>query len=134
MEKLYYSKSTNGFYSTGIHGDNIPTDAIEITEKLHVQLLDAQSLGKLIISDANGKPVAADKPSLTPEQLWVEFKAKAQFILNKSDLTIIRCVENSVSVPVTWANYRKSLRAIIEASTGDASQPLPAKPDYPAGT
>lgn len=52
----------------------------------------------------------------------------------KTDITIIRCVENDVTVPEIWRQYRRDLRAIIRSTTGDASLPFPTKPVYPAGT
>jgi hypothetical protein len=67
-------------------------------------------------------------------QAWHDYQVKAQAALNKSDVTMLRCVENSVSVPANWALYRKSLRAILSAPTGDPTQPLPVQPPYPQGT
>lgn len=57
---MFYSKSTGGFYDTAIHGDNIPSDAVEITTEEHAALLDAQSQGKRIEADASGFPVAVE--------------------------------------------------------------------------
>lgn len=65
---------------------------------------------------------------------WSGYKAQAKVLLSESDLTILRCYENSVPVPAAWAMYRKDLRYIIGAATGDPAQPLPVKPAYPAGT
>lgn len=59
---MFYSKSTGGFYDTAIHGDNIPADAVEITNDLHAALLEGQSQGKIIVADENGFPVLADPP------------------------------------------------------------------------
>ena len=42
---MFYSKSTGGFYSRAIHGDNIPADAVEITDEEHRELLEGQSRG-----------------------------------------------------------------------------------------
>lgn len=53
----FYSKSTRGFYLTEIHGNSIPGDAVEITKEYHQELMDGQSNGKGIHSDANGYPV-----------------------------------------------------------------------------
>lgn len=66
---MFYSKSTGGFYSAEIHGDAIPSDAVEITVEEHAALLEGQSQGKRIQADANGKPVLADPPATTPEQI-----------------------------------------------------------------
>ncbi len=59
-------------------------------------------------------------------------------ILDKSDKTVLRCIENSVTIPPAWVTYRKALRTII-ASAGGVSDvivtdPLPTPPSYPSGT
>ncbi|GJA54981.1 hypothetical protein KAM348_24040 [Aeromonas caviae] len=59
---MYYSKSTGGFYSRDIHGDNIPADAVYISAETHAALLDAQSSGQLITTDESGHPIAIDPP------------------------------------------------------------------------
>lgn len=51
----YFSKSTNGFYSVGIHGDAIPADAVKITDEYHSELM---SSGGAIIADEKGYPIA----------------------------------------------------------------------------
>ena len=62
---MFYSKTTGGFYSRAIHGDNIPSDAVEITTEEHQALLEGQSQGKRIVADENGYPVLHDPPPLT---------------------------------------------------------------------
>ena len=66
---MFYSKSTGGFYTREIHGDNIPTDAVEITEAKHAAMLESQSQGKRIVADEKGYPVLQDPPQPTTEQL-----------------------------------------------------------------
>lgn len=63
---MFYSKTTSGFYSQAIHGDNIPGDAVEITAEQHAALLQGQSDGKQIVPDANGFPVLIT-PTVDPE-------------------------------------------------------------------
>lgn len=65
---------------------------------------------------------------------WAAHKVQAQTALDASDITMIRCVENGVTVPPAWATYRAALRAIVRAVSGDPTQPLPTRPAYPAGT
>jgi hypothetical protein len=65
----YYAKSTRGFYSIEIHGDNIPSDAVEITTEEHAALLAGQSAGQIIVADADGKPVLQDPPPITGNAL-----------------------------------------------------------------
>lgn len=58
---------------------------------------------------------------------------RAQALLDKSDITMLRCVEAGVAVPPAWNTYRKALRAI---ATGQdkTSTALPATPAFVAGT
>lgn len=64
----YYSKSTGGFYTAEIHGENIPSDAIEITDEYHAELLEGQSAGKAITSDNSGYPVLTERLPPTIEE------------------------------------------------------------------
>jgi hypothetical protein len=75
---MFYSKVTGGFYDTAIHGDNIPADAVEISNEEHSALLEAQSHGKIIHGDTLGNPVAVDPPPPTPEQILSSFTAATQ--------------------------------------------------------
>lgn len=54
---MLYSKITGGFYLEAVHGTNIPTDVIEITQKDYDALILSQSEGNTIIADAEGKPI-----------------------------------------------------------------------------
>lgn len=71
---MFYSKTTGGFYSTEIHGDNIPDDAVEITSEMHATLFEAQSKGKIIAADANGYPVLQDVPPTPVDVLLASAK------------------------------------------------------------
>lgn len=123
---MYFSKSTGGFYDDAIHEpDQIPSDAVEISQADYDQLMSAQSSGKAIQSDPDGNPIAVevaivhDWPSMARAELYA------------SDLVVLRCVENGIKVPADWVVYRSSLRAIV---SGAACSALPSKPAYPAGT
>lgn len=70
----------------------------------------------------------------TSAQLWSSYQSTAQDALDKSDVTILRCTENSVAIPTAWATYRAALRTIVRSTTGDATLPLPTRPTYPSGT
>ena len=72
---MFYSKSTGGFYASEIHGDNIPADAVEITNEEHRELIEGQSQGKRIVADANGFPVLADPPAPTQAQIIAQYEA-----------------------------------------------------------
>jgi hypothetical protein len=66
--------------------------------------------------------------------LWLAYQGQAKAALDASDVTILRCYENAVTVPASWATYRKALRAIVSAASGDPTQVLPVRPAYPSGT
>lgn len=53
---MFYSKSTGGFYSTKTHGENIPPDAVEISDDDYASLMN-HSDGWEIVADSNGYPI-----------------------------------------------------------------------------
>ena len=75
---MFYSKTTGGFYTREIHGDNIPHDAVEITIEEHAALMQGQSEGKIISGDADGYPVLADPPKPTSAEVWERIKAERE--------------------------------------------------------
>lgn len=66
---MLYSKSTGGFYLPEVHGDYIPSDAVEVTDEAHAALLDGQSQGKRIVAGPDGLPMLADQPLPTHAEL-----------------------------------------------------------------
>ncbi|MFA5388099.1 MAG: hypothetical protein WC322_07000 [Candidatus Paceibacterota bacterium] len=58
---MYFSKSTNGFYDSALHGRNIPNDAVEISNAEWRDLLQGQSDGRQISADSDGRPVLRDR-------------------------------------------------------------------------
>ncbi len=66
---MFYSAITKGFYSTEIHGDNIPSDSVEISETEWESLIKSQESGKIIVPDENGYPISVTpEPVTLPEQ------------------------------------------------------------------
>jgi hypothetical protein len=59
---MYWSISTNGFYNAAIHGNNMPGDAVAITQDEYSALIAGQRQGKRIVAGQNGKPELADPP------------------------------------------------------------------------
>jgi hypothetical protein len=72
---MFYSKSTNGFYTTAIHGVNIPADAVEITNQKYQELMSGQASGQSIKGGSDGKPVLFSA-SLTPPKPKTKFSAR----------------------------------------------------------
>lgn len=79
---LKFSASTNGFYDDTIHtAEQIPADAVDITAERHIELLNGQSDGKVITSNAEGYPILVTPPPPAPptteeliaaELVWVD--------------------------------------------------------------
>ena len=66
---MFYSKTTGGFYSIDVHGNRIPSDAVEISAAQYSELLSGQANGKIISFDETGVPILVDAPELTYAQL-----------------------------------------------------------------
>ena len=114
---MFYSKTTGGFYSREIHGDAIPSDAVEITADDHSALLESQSQGKRIQADENGYPILAEQPLPTPEQILVKQLAEAQAYLARTDFYYPRFLETGEQVPEDVVQKRIEARELIRANT-----------------
>lgn len=69
------------------------------------------------------------------EQLWVDYQYKALVCLRENDIIAIRCMKAGVPYPAEWFACDVALRAIVHATSGDSSLPLPAQPiTRPPGT
>lgn len=66
----FYAPSTKGFYVDDVHGaEQIPADAVAVTDDLYAALFTAQATGKAITMGASGQPIATDPVVLlTPSQ------------------------------------------------------------------
>lgn len=114
---MKYSQVMNGFYDEAIHGDNIPSDAVEITAEEHAALLEGQSQGKLIQADENGYPILAEPPAPTEEEVQAVKNQEARAYLASTDWYVIRNQETGVAIPEEIAIKRQEARErIIEVS------------------
>jgi hypothetical protein len=117
---MFYSKSTGGFYTREIHGDNIPADAVEITVEEHQALIEGQSQGKHIVANENGYPVLVDPPAPTPEQLATQARATRDAKLTATNWLVERHREEQETGATTltaqqYADllaYRQALRDV----------------------
>lgn len=60
-QNMFYSASESGFFSPEIH-DVLPEDAVPISCKEYMSLMQGQSQGKVIVSDKSGHPVLEAPP------------------------------------------------------------------------
>lgn len=60
---MKYSKSTGGFYLTEIHGVNIPSDVVDISDARYSELMIGQAAGHAISADTDEMPILVDLPT-----------------------------------------------------------------------
>ncbi|MDD1141631.1 phage tail assembly chaperone [Pseudomonas sp. TNT2022 ID233] len=58
----FYSKKTGCTYLPSVHGDNMPTDAVPISEEIYLSVIANPAHGKVRGHDAEGRPVLVDAP------------------------------------------------------------------------
>jgi hypothetical protein len=110
---MHYSPSTGGFYLAAIHGQNIPADAVEITDELHVSLLAGQSAGRSIVPGPGGMPMLADTAPATPTAEQREAAAGAA-IQAHLDAQAVAMGYESIATAVTYAEEPAVPRFQIE--------------------
>jgi hypothetical protein len=67
---MKFSASTLGFYDEDVHSaDQIPSDAVSITNEMHAAMLAAQSAGHVIAANANGLPMTKERPAPTTDDI-----------------------------------------------------------------
>lgn len=64
----FYSQSTGCTYLSGIHGQSMPADAIEIPESVYLSVIASPAPGK-IRSHVGGLPVLIDPPPASADDL-----------------------------------------------------------------
>jgi len=109
---MFYSQSTGGFYSSEIHGSNIPSDAVEITIEQHFELLQGQSNGKVISSDVNGNPILTDAPVLPLVVPTIVTMVQARLALHQ--LNLLESVEIAISSLNRAAQIEWEFRANVQ--------------------
>jgi hypothetical protein len=86
---------------------------------------------RFILIDEKGNPyVDPNMEATLAAQAAMQLTMQAQTLLDKSDVTLMRCVEKKVSFPDEWVSYRDNLRLVI---SGKLSV-IPTSPNFPAGT
>lgn len=107
----FYSASKRGFFHPAINPrDTIPADAVAITEQDHAALMSAQSSGKAILPDPDGRPIATDQPLPDAEVAAGLLRARRDRLLRASDRTQLIDFQMSEKARAAWAVYRNALR------------------------
>lgn len=107
---MYYSATTNGFYTQRVNDNNIPEDAVELTAEEYYQLFEGQMLGKIINPDDDGNPVLVNRPEPTLEDLARAAREKRNALL--ADTDYIMMPDYPLSDKTDVEEYRQALRDI----------------------
>ncbi|HHQ9813521.1 TPA: tail fiber assembly protein [Escherichia coli] len=122
---MFYSANTSGFYTPQINGENIPGDAVEITEDKYFELLQDQANGKLITSDGKGNPVAIDPPPPTQAEITAANEDKRTALRAVADSEIAWrqdavdvgiATEEETAALAEWKKYRVLLMRVDTAA------------------
>lgn len=109
----YYSKTTQGFYSTEVNGDNMPEDVVEVPNADYTYLMQGQAEGKLIAPNSNGFPVLEDKPAPTNEELKNLCKEEARIRMQDTDYSQTADVAELLLNVEEFKTYRAAVRQLF---------------------
>lgn len=103
-----YSAQEKGFYTEEIHGENMPSDVVDVSKEEHEYLMTGQAKGMVIEPNSNGHPVLVDpaQPSTEDKKLlcknmakqflvetdWSQYSDVSETLLNKEEFDIYRAV------------------------------------------
>jgi hypothetical protein len=65
----FYSASTGCTYLTAVHGNDMPADAVEISEAVYLAVIASPAPGKVRSHDTAGQPILIDPPPPTEAAL-----------------------------------------------------------------
>jgi hypothetical protein len=128
--------SKSQIYVLHLDDQNVVTQKIPSDEKqaaaVGATIKNVASPGaRFILIDEKGNPyVDPNMEATLAAQAAMQLTMQAQTLLDKSDVTLMRCVEKKVSFPDEWVSYRDNLRLVI---SGKLSV-IPTSPNFPAGT
>lgn len=132
---MIYSSSTGGFYDKAVHGDSIPTDAVEISQEKYEALFQGQRDGMVIVSDDNGYPMLSSPPTEDPAAVAkIALDNKVQTATQQ--IAIIKpAVDGGYAKPehaqllADWQRYRYELTLVPEKDGWPESPLWPTEPD-----
>ena len=94
-----------GFYTEEIHGNNIPTPNIQLTES---QWLEANSFRCKVVNGEHTQNPITEQELLDVK--YTRFRSERDFLLKESDWTQFNDSPLSAEKKAEWATYRQALR------------------------
>jgi len=134
VNQRFWSPSTRGFYSTQVHGQKIPGDAVKISDATYTRLIAANSAGSDIELGSNGQPISVERtPDLATK--IASARARRNAALIATDWMILRHQEEdtgskslSDEAIAALTQYRAALRAWPQ-QPGFPDVPMPKAPN-----
>lgn len=139
MVFCYYSACENGFFFPCDFDEcrqselGLPDDLIEVSDTEHAALMDGQRAGKMIVPDANGRPILTERPEPTSEQL-IEIanteKVKYLSVANAAIAPLQDAVDLGIATGEEkarlqeWKKYRVLLSRVDTSTAPDIEWPL----------
>lgn len=102
---MFYALSTGGFYAKEINGDDMPPDAVELSQQQYQDLRAGLEAGMHIEVDEHGQFVLAGGVSLTDEQLLA---------VAKGDIDRARDEGLVAGVEIEGVRYHSDDRFLVE--------------------
>ena len=103
----YYSFSTKGYYTPEIHGDNIPADAIEISDETYKEVFAAQCAGYILeLCEVNGVKAVPPPPPTAKELAENIRNVRAGLLIDLDAL---------VNNPLRWSAYSEEYKTALSA-------------------
>jgi hypothetical protein len=136
---MFYSASAAGFFSVEINGDNIPEDAVELTDELYAQLIAGPAQGKRVVMGNDGLPMLADPLPASQETLAIIERAWRDSELLVTDARVSRHRDElesqsrctlSVEQYSELQQYRRQLRDWPQASGFPRQDQRPIQPGW----
>ncbi len=137
---VFFSPSTCGAYRPEIHGADMPSDVVEVSESVWLSLLDELSTSpKVMSSRPDGQPVLIDPPPLDAEASAAVERAWRDAQLALTDPLVSRHrdeIEEGASTSITAEQYtelqayRRQLRDWPQGSQFPLAEHRPPAPTW----
>lgn len=115
---MYFAESTMGFYDPEIHGDNIPADAVTLTDVEYQECMQNLVTGK-VLGATDGRPTFTDYVVND-----ADIRAKRDALLRETDWWGV----SDRTMTAEEATYRQALRDVTTQAGFPTNVIWPTKP------
>lgn len=123
---MYFCKNTRGFFDSSL--GHIPKDAVEISDELHLHLLEEQAKGGSLKVGKEGLPYVAIAEEPTQDFLKNICKKYADKLLAATDWSQIHDARNACKNIEEFDLYRAKIRELRVTPEAEPKWPTQPKP------